>query len=215
MTKWYQRISTVIAVSLLYMAVATPVAWLSGNSEFVFYCLVMLVLAALVGLVHWHVRLSIGVLWGLSFWGAMHMAGGLMPVPQSWPIDGEIRVFYSWWLIPGYLKYDNMVHAFGFGMTTVVCWQCLRKVAGPIRPSYGLMLLCGAAGMGFGAFNEIVEFVATLTVPNTNVGGYINTGWDLVSNMVGATMACVWIKWRYALTPETLVQVMESQPPLS
>ena len=77
------------------------------------------------------------------------------------------------------------------------------------------MMLCGAAGMGFGAFNEIVEFVATLTVPNTNVGGYINTGWDLVANMVGAVGACVWIKLRYAAARQTVSPVMESQPPLS
>ena len=215
MNKWYQKISTVIAVSLVYMAIAVPYAWSSGNSEFVFYCLVMIVLGALVGLVHWHVKLSIGVLWGLSFWGAMHMAGGLMHIPESWPIAGEIRVLYSWWLIPGYLKYDHAVHAFGFAMTTVVCWQCVRRLAGDIRPSYGVMLLCGAAGMGFGAFNEIVEFVATLTVPDTNVGGYINTGWDLVANMVGAIMACTWIKLRYAAANPSVSSVMESEPPLS
>ena len=39
------------------------------------------------------------------------------------------------------------------------------------------------------ALNEIVEFVATLLVPDTNVGGYRNTGWDLVANLVGATLA--------------------------
>ena len=77
------------------------------------------------------------------------------------------------------------------------------------------MLLCGAAGMGFGAFNEIVEFVATLTVPDTNVGGYINTGWDLVANMVGAIMACTWIKLRYAAANPSVSSVMESEPPLS
>ena len=199
MLKWYERISTVLFVSLGYMAIATPAAWMSGNSEFVFYCLVMIALGALVGLVHWHVRLSITVLWGLSFWGAMHMAGGLVHVPASWPTAGDSSVLYSWWLIPKYLKYDHMVHTFGFAMTTVVCWQSLCKMAGPIRPSYGAMLLCGAAGMGFGALNEIVEFIATLMVPDTNVGGYINTGWDLVSNLVGAVLACTWIKWRYAV----------------
>ena len=54
-------------------------------------------------------------------------------------------------------------------------------------------------GMGLGSLNELIEFAATLTVPETNVGGYINTGWDLVSNCVGALTAVtlIWIHDRY------------------
>jgi hypothetical protein len=50
-------------------------------------------------------------------------------------------------------------------------------------------------GMGLGAANEVVEFVITLIVPDTNVGGFVNTGWDLVSNMTGAVGACVIIRF--------------------
>ena len=38
------------------------------------------------------------------------------------------------------------------------------------------------AGMGVGAFNEVVEFFTTLVLEDTNVGGYQNTGRDLVAN---------------------------------
>ena len=31
-------------------------------------------------------------------------------------------------LIPGRLKYDRVVHAFGFGATTWVCWPELREL---------------------------------------------------------------------------------------
>jgi hypothetical protein len=31
-------------------------------------------------------------------------------------------------------------------------------------------------------------------MPDTNVGGYTNTGWDLVSNLVGAAAMGVWIR---------------------
>jgi hypothetical protein len=48
--------------------------------------------------------------------------------------------------------------------------------------------------MGLGAMNELVEFAATLLVPETNVGGYFNTGWDLVSNLVGVVIAAVLIR---------------------
>jgi hypothetical protein len=55
-------------------------------------------------------------------------------------------------------------------------------------------VLCAAGGMGFGALNEVVEFVAVLTLPETNVGGYENTGWDLVANLVGCVLAAVLIR---------------------
>jgi hypothetical protein len=31
-------------------------------------------------------------------------------------------------------------------------------------------------------------------MPETNVGGYVNTGWDLVANTVGATVAVLLIR---------------------
>jgi hypothetical protein len=133
------------------------------------------------------------VIWGLSLWGLAHMAGGLIPVPADWPIDAGSRVLYSLWLIPNYLKYDQIVHACGFGVATWVCWQglvgAIRKGGGAVRPTAGLMILTASAGMGLGALNELIEFVATLLIPDTNVGGYLNTGWDLVANFVGASAA--------------------------
>jgi hypothetical protein len=43
--------------------------------------------------------------------------------------------------------------------------------------------------MGLGAVNEIIEFVAVLSVPDTNVGGYLNTALDLIFNALGAIVA--------------------------
>jgi hypothetical protein len=187
-----------------YIAISAVAAIVGENREFVFYIVVMCVLAACVLAVHRRVLLSSGVLWCLAVWGLMHMAGGLMPVPESWPINGDQRVLYSLWLIPDYLKYDHITHAFGFGVTTWLCWQGLRRIlavtAGvpfeAVRPTLGSLVLCAAAGMGFGALNEVVEFAAVLLMPSTNVGGYINTGWDLVSNLVGCAIAAVAISLR-------------------
>lgn len=189
----------VIAFTLTYMAVSIVASLATGNREFVFYIVVMFVLMGAVAAVHRRVRLSSTALWGLSLWGLAHMAGGMAPVPESWPVNGEHRVLYSWWLIPNLLKYDQIVHAFGFGVTTLVCWEGLRSLlinAGRPDPQPGLgsLTLCAAAAMGFGALNEVVEFIATLLVPETNVGGYVNTGWDLVSNLCGAVLAALAIR---------------------
>ncbi len=213
----------IIAATLLWAVAAVPFALMTGNTEFVIYLGVTFILMAVVGAVHRAVNLTTPALACLSLWGLLHMVGGLMPVPATWPIAGDIRVFYSLWLWPinitgdgqpDWLKYDQVVHAYGFAITTWVCWQglaaalkrchtasrqgavceselALQTEQSP-RPTLGLMVLVTAAGMGFGAANEVIEFMTTL-VANTNVGGYVNTGWDLVFNAVGATTAAVLI----------------------
>lgn len=175
-----------------YLLAAAVAAVVLRNGEFLFYILTMLALVAAVAAVHRRVSLSLGALWGLSLWGLLHMIGGLVPIPDQWPHSGQ-PVVYSLWLIPGHLKYDQVIHAYGFGITTWVCWQGLRKAARVQRPTFGLLVLAGAASLGFGALNEVIEFAATLLMPETNVGGYINTGWDLVSNLVGVVIAMVLI----------------------
>lgn len=197
------RLWGVGAFTLAYLGAASLAAWHAGNREFVFYIAVMaLLLAAVVGL-HRRVGFSTPLLWALSLWGALHMAGGLVPLPESWPIDGTIRVLYSGWLIPGRLKYDQVVHAYGFAVTTWACWEALRVSLaelrgvprGQVAPRVGWLALCAAAGQGFGAMNEVVEFAATKLLPETNVGGYENTGWDLVANLTGCALAACCLYW--------------------
>lgn len=186
-----------LGVTASYMAVALAASLMGGVGEFLLYLAVMAVLVAVVVLVHLRVGLRIASLWALSLWGLAHMAGGLMPVPASWPIGGESPVLYNLWLVPGLMKFDQAVHAYGFGVVTWVCWQglqrafALRGVAA--RPTPGLLTLCVAAGSGFGAANEVVEFIATRVLDETNVGGYDNTGWDLVANLVGCLGAAALI----------------------
>lgn len=207
-----------IAVCLFtaaYLTAAGVTAWIQQSVEFAFYIIVMLVLLGAVGAIHKRVRFTTGVLFCLSIWGAMHMAGGLVPVTDAWPINGENRVIYSWWVIPFAtgddgrvlygLKYDQLTHAYGFGITAWACWQglcaTLRSARGedkeqrlPVSPTFGRLFLCFTASMGFGALNEIVEFLATTLGP-TNVGGYINTSYDLIANAAGALIAVAVIRF--------------------
>lgn len=203
---------SIIGFTAAYLIASALAAMISRNSEFVFYLLVMLILVAAVVLIDRRVGFSLGVLACLSAWGAMHMVGGLVPVPDTWPINGENRVVYSWWIIAfqyspdgqvAYgLVYDQVTHAFGFGVTAWACWQGLSgsiraacpntQDAQPVRiePTLGRLTLCFTAAMGFGALNEIVEFLATTLGP-TNVGGYINTSYDLIANAAGALIAVI------------------------
>jgi hypothetical protein len=111
-----------------------------------------------------------------------------LEVPSGWPVDGDKRSFYSWEIIPGLLVYDKPVHAFGFGVATWVCWQGLCASCGSPHRTLGRLTLAALAGMGLGALNEVIEFIASQTM-DTNVGGYVNTGGDLIANAIGATAA--------------------------
>ena len=199
------RLLPVFLFNGAYIAIAAALSVSRNNGEFIFYIVVMLVLIAVMSLVHSRVKLTTGLLWAFSMWGLVHMAGGLTPLPAGWPYNGDQAVLYSWWLISQRLKYDQIVHAYGFGITTWLCWHLLSKAlrqpdGSAVRPTFGMLTLCAAGGMGFGALNEVIEFIAVLTIPNTNVGGYENTGWDLVSNLVGAMIAAGIIRRRYRIS---------------
>ena len=184
----------VFAFTGAYIAVFVAVALTTDTPGLPVYLGLMSVLVPSLYLLHRHYPLGAGLMWSFSVWGLLHMAGGLVPIPSGWSREGSHSVVYSWWLIPGYLKYDQVVHAYGFGITTWLCWHILKSAlrspdGSPVRPTPGILMLCVAGGMGFGAFNEVVEFIFTLVLPDTNVGDYTNIGWDLVANLVGSLVA--------------------------
>ncbi len=197
-----RQLGIIFAFTGVYLVTSALAAWSMGNREFVFYIVVMLIIIAAMAWVHSRVGLSAGLLAGLSGWGLLHMAGGLVPIPEGWHVGMDQGVLYNLWFVPRRLKYDQVVHALGFGLTTWLCWQALSAAAIPrqggpsvLRPTLGVVVLCAAGGMGFGALNEVIEFFATLILPQTNVGGYENTGWDLVSNLVGCLFAAALLWW--------------------
>jgi len=60
----------------------------------------------------------------------------------------------------------------------------------------GMIFLCVFTGMGLGALNEIIEFIAVISLLETNIGGYINPCWDLVANLAGCLFVGVLILFR-------------------
>lgn len=132
------------------------------------------------------------VLWLLTLWALLHMAGG------SININGVL--LYNFILIPlsktiPIFRYDQLVHIIGFGTATLVMYYILMPLLRPdINGWWSLSIIVVSAGLGVGAFNETVEFLVTVFVPETNVGGYLNTSLDLVSNSIGATAAILFIR---------------------
>lgn len=189
-----------IAFVVLYMLVFSGLALRQGNTEFLMYAVIMVVFIVTILLLHRAIRFSPLALWLLAVWGLMHMAGGTVPIDPSLTdayrgtSDGASRpaaaVLYSMRVHPDLPKYDQIVHVFGFFTATLACFQALRTL---LRAPKSAPTAVAAALMsiGLGALNEVIEFIAVLSMPQTNVGGYTNTAWDLVANTIGATIGAI------------------------
>lgn len=121
------------------------------------------------------------------------MAGGT--VPMSVGAGDGAGVLYGYRAAAWLPRYDQIVHAAGFFAASLACFDVLWAMVGRVGSRTGSRLglgVCAALmGCGLGALNEVLEFWITLVLPEHNVGGYVNTGWDLVSNLVGCVAAAV------------------------
>ena len=179
----------ILLVNVAYMSVFTVVALRNLNFEFLLYVGVVLVIAGWILCKQRTVLFPRPILWGLTVWGLMHMVGGNIR------LDGAM--IYSLQLIPKVLRFDQLVHAFGFGVATLVCHHLLTPYLKEGITGWGaLSVLIVLMGSGLGAINEIIEFVAERSFKETGVGGYDNTLWDLVFNLIGATLAVFYLAWR-------------------
>ena len=169
---------------------------LRKNYEFIIYVGVIALFLVLIGITFFRVAYSIPTLLGLTIWSLMHMAGGgvyinnvrlydiiLIPLSQTYPI----------------LRYDQLVHLFGFAAATLTMFDLLRPLLNKedLQHFVALSVVVIMAGLGVGALNEIVEALVSATLPQSGVGGYVNTALDLISDFLGAILAFVFIKCRY------------------
>jgi hypothetical protein len=159
-----------------------------GNHEFILYIATMAGFIALIGASLRSAAYPPAMLWALSLWGLAHMAGGGVTVGDD--------VLYNRVLVPiagsgelAILKYDQLVHAYGFGVAAWLLWWLLARHHPSLRGTWTILVYPALGAMGLGAVNEIIEFAAVLGLPDTNVGGYLNTGLDLVFNAIGAVLA--------------------------
>ena len=195
------RTTGVACFTSLYILGFVTLAIIQSNFQFLYNIAVLSILATTIYIAHKRISYHLNLLWFLSFWGLMHLAGGLIAIPESLPTHGENSTLYSLWLIPDYLKYDQLVHFYGFAVTTWLSWQTLCNIIHTryqrrLMPTLGLLIICGTSSMGYGAVIEVVEFIATVFTTETNIDGYSNTGWDLIANLLGATFATITIKLR-------------------
>lgn len=189
---------------LLLAATLLPVAGFGArfalrlNFEFLIYVGVILAAFAAIALTRRRVDYADRTLAALSLWSLLHLCGGGVPVGDGRLYDVMlVRLSSS---LP-VLRYDQVVHAWGFGACTLLAHDLLKRRLGPGRPGFAVPFVCACAGMGLGAVNEVVEFVVDTLLPASGVGGYQNTALDLCANLIGATAAALLLRHRH--TPES------------
>lgn len=165
---------------------------LNGNYEFLWYVATLVFFMVLIAVTIRRTQFPPWIVWALSVWGLAHMAGGGIKVGGS--------VLYALVLIPiigtdelRILKYDQVVHFYGFAVTAIVLWHLLQRHHPSLRGTASLYWFSALASMGLGCLNELIEFTAVLVFPSTNVGGYYNTALDLAFNSAGAVTAMLLI----------------------
>lgn len=189
-----QKEIPILIFNLIYIPIFTFIAWKRSSNEFLLYVAVIFLLGGFIVVKQKSVQFPRLILWGLSIWGLIHMAGGLMPVGD--------KVLYEVILIPlvsqpPILRFDQVVHFFGFGVATMACHHLLQPyVRDNVSKRTGFWLLVVLMGCGLGAANEMVEFAAVLCMRETGVGGYDNTMLDLVFNFLGAMVTTMWLAAR-------------------
>lgn len=161
------------------------------NLEFVIYVAVIIVIIGGVLLTTNHTKFPSWQLWLLSVWGLLHVLGGAVTVDNG--------VLFSYRLYPFLdmggdfyvLKYDQIVHAYLYGVVAVMSYHILRS-SFSIKVHSGLAAAFATlTSVGISALNEIMEFLIAVTVERNGVGGYENAMLDLMFNLSGAIIAMV------------------------
>ncbi len=184
-----------LLINICIAAVFGTIFLLNRNYEFIIYVGVIFLFLILITATFFKNMYSTVTLLALTIWSIMHMSGGglyikdtrlydlmLIPLSKTYPI----------------LRYDQLVHLFGFAAATLVMFDLLRPLLKEnLQKFIALSIVVIMAGLGVGALNEIVEALVSATLPSSGVGGYVNTALDLIADFLGAIIAMIFIRLRY------------------
>lgn len=183
---WY-----VIGFSAFYLIAGGLYFARDLNLEFVIYVAVIVAIFGGVFATLRHTQFPVWMLWLLSLWGLMHVAGGSVQT-----VDGVLFAYriYPFLDLGGdfyILKYDQVVHGYLYALVALMSYHTLRV---PLRISghtFFVALAAALISLGISGLNEIMEFLIAVTVERNGVGGYENAMLDLIFNWSGAVIAVI------------------------
>lgn len=184
----------IVIVNVLSVIIFSILFLQRKNYEFMIYIGVIIFFMALILSTNKRINYPNSVLWGLTLWSVLHMSGGGIYINGQklyammiYPLIGEPYNIF---------KFDQFVHIVGFFVATLVVYHLIKPKLVKNHKWAALSIVVVMGGFGLGALNEVVEFAATVIVPETGVGGYENTALDLVADLVGAVLAMVYVYFR-------------------
>ena len=190
-----KKLLPLLYTSIITLLFFTVKIFINKNYEFLFYLFVVILLMGLILKAHKKVKFPMYVLWNLYLWATLHLAGGNLYIQETKLYD---YIFYPFIGEPfNILKYDQVIHAYGFFVATLAIYYSIKPL---LKRNHNGWIALGVvvvmAGLGLGALNEIIEFTTTIITPDNGVGGYINNALDLVTDLIGALLAFIFIKYR-------------------
>lgn len=129
------------------------------------------------------------ILWGVALWGLLHMMGGVVRVGGEVLYRYRIHEFFDGGGDFYILKFDQVVHAFLYGVVGLMFLHLLREFLAIKKYPLLISVIAVMASLGVSSINEIIEFTAVVILPETGVGGYENTLLDIIFNLGGAIVA--------------------------
>lgn len=168
------------------------VAFPTGGTGFRVYTLVLAALAVTVWLALRRFEFPLWATVSLELALLGHIAGRLVMV-------GDTNLYRALVLgMPG----DKLLHAFNTGVAAVFVTVLMQRAGFRVNGWGGFIAVMAVSGLG--ALIEIIEYIGTLVLPHTNVGGYANNMQDLIANLAGAIVgwsAGAWGLRRESATP--------------
>ncbi|MFM2424411.1 MAG: hypothetical protein RLZZ70_802 [Candidatus Parcubacteria bacterium] len=178
----------VILFSALYL-IAGGIYFLRDlNLEFVIYVAVIVAIFAGVFATLRYTQFPVWMLWYLSIWGLMHVAGGAVQTADGVLFAYKIYPFLDLGGEFYILKYDQVVHAYLYGLVAMMAYHTLRVPLGIKGHTFLVALAATMISLGISGLNEIMEFLIAVSIENNGVGGYANAMLDLIFNLSGAVV---------------------------
>ncbi len=181
----------VISFSALYLLLGGLYFMRDFNFEFVIYVAVILVIFAGVFATLRTTQFPVWMLWLLSIWGLMHVAGGAVQTVDGVLFAYKIYPFMDYGGDFYILKYDQVVHGYLYALVALMSYHTLRVPLAISGKTFLVGLAACMISLGISGMNEIMEFLIAVTMERNGVGGYENAMLDLIFNFSGAFLAVV------------------------
>ncbi len=182
---------SLIAFNALYLVLGGFYFLRDLNHEFVIYVVVIVAIFTAVFATLKYTKFPVWMLWLLSIWGLMHVAGGAVQT-----VDGVLFAYKIYPFLDAggemyILKYDQVVHMYLYGLVALMAYHTLRIPMGVVGKTFLVALAATMISLGISGLNEIMEFLIAINLERNGVGGYENAMLDLIFNLSGAVIAVI------------------------